>query len=153
MTYSLTVKMPDAPHTLTVYSDGENLTAIVFDCKDTDKPDDICLTAAKQLEEYFAGKRKTFSVPYTLYGGEFFKAVMRAAALIPYGHTATYGDVAASAGYNNAARAVGNALSKNPLPIIIPCHRILPKSGGIGNYFGGKLNDIKEYLLKTEGII
>ena len=151
--YGLTIEMPNTKHIITVYSDGEELTALAFDTVEPDRPDRICREAARQLSEYFDKKRREFSLPYKIHGGEFFCSVMKTVSGIPYGKTLSYGQLAFSAGYPRAARAAGTALSKNPLPIIIPCHRILPASGGVGNYFGGRLNDVKEYLLKLEGII
>ncbi|MCH5324037.1 MAG: methylated-DNA--[protein]-cysteine S-methyltransferase [Eubacterium sp.] len=153
--YTLTFEIPNTPHTLTAYSDGKYLTALAFDCTETDNPDAVCYDTAKQLGEYFAGRRKSFDLPYTLDGckSAFFREVMGATCRIPYGDTASYADVARAAGHIGAARAVGTALKKNPLPIIIPCHRILPAGGGVGSYFGGRLNDVKEYLLRLEKII
>ncbi len=151
--YTSTFEMPNISHTVTVYSDGLELTALAFDVVEPDCPNGICKEAQRQLMQYFDGKRREFSLPYKLQGGEFFRSVLNAVNDIPYGKTASYGYIARSAGHIGAARAVGTALSKNPLPIIIPCHRILPASGGVGNYFGGRLNDVKEYLLKLEKII
>ncbi len=147
---NITVQMP-INHSITVLSDGKFITATVFDMDIPDNPDGICHAAAKQLDEYFDGRRKAFDLPYSIdnLGTPFFRSILHAIEKIPYGSTVTYKDVAASV--NSAAvRATGSALKKNPLPIIIPCHRIVPASGGYGNYMGGTGNDIKRFLLALE---
>jgi methylated-DNA-[protein]-cysteine S-methyltransferase len=104
----------------------------------------------RELEDYFAGERRTFAVPvdWSLVHG-FATRVLRATARLPYGATSTYGHVAAEAGSPRAARAAGNALGSNPIPIIVPCHRVLHADGGLGGYSGGL--DRKRYLLRLEG--
>lgn len=94
--------------------------------------------ARRQLDEYFNGRRRSFDVPldWRLTKG-FRREVLRATARIPYGQTASYREVAAKAGSPAAFRAAGSALATNPLPIIVPCHRVLPSSGELGNYRGG----------------
>jgi len=103
-----------------------------------------------ELEEYFEGRRTSFDLPldWTLTGG-FSRRVLRQTAKIPYGEVSTYREVAAKAGSPNGARAAGNALGSNPIPIVVPCHRVLHSGGGLGGYGGGIEN--KEYLLKLEG--
>jgi methylated-DNA-[protein]-cysteine S-methyltransferase len=103
-----------------------------------------------ELEEYFEGRRTSFDLPldWTLTGG-FSRRVLRHTAKIPYGEVSTYKQVAAAAGSPRGARAAGNALGANPIPIVVPCHRVLHSGGGIGGYGGGVEN--KEYLLKLEG--
>jgi methylated-DNA-[protein]-cysteine S-methyltransferase len=106
----------------------------------------------RELEAYFARKRKSFDlrIDWSLVRG-FTLGVLKATASVPYGHVATYGDMAASAGSPRAARAAGNALHINPVPIVVPCHRIVPASGGIGKYGGGE--ERKAFLLSLEGAI
>jgi methylated-DNA-[protein]-cysteine S-methyltransferase len=106
--------------------------------------------ARRELEAYFAGKRQAFDLPidWSLVRG-FTRGVLEATAAVPFGHVATYGEMAASAGSPRAARAAGNALHVNPVPIVVPCHRIVPASGGIGKYGGGE--DRKKFLLELEG--
>ena len=108
--------------------------------------------ARRELEGYFAGTLRAFDLPidWTLVHG-FALGVLRATARVPFGHVATYGEMAASAGSPRAARAAGNALHINPIPIVVPCHRIVPASGGIGGYGGGE--DRKKFLLELEGAI
>lgn len=102
-----------------------------------------------ELEGYLAGRRRTFDCPldWRLAGG-FQRAVLGAAAAIPYGSTATYGAVAAAAGRPRAARAAGRALATNPLCVVVPCHRVVPAAGGVGGYAGG--GDAKRRLLALE---
>ena len=101
-----------------------------------------------QLDEYFAGRRQSFDLPFSLHGTEFQLAVWNAIRRIPYGEVRSYGEVAWMAGYPRAARAVGTACRKNPLLLIVPCHRVVA-SEGLGGY-GGR-PDIKRALLKLEG--
>ncbi len=105
--------------------------------------------ARHQLDEYFSGQRRTFAVPldWRLTRG-FRRDVLRATAQIPYGHTASYKHVAAQTGRPAAIRAAGTALATNPLPIFVPCHRVLPSSGRLGNYRGGA--EAKAKLLDLE---
>ena len=106
----------------------------------------------RELDEYFGHTRQEFDVPldWRLSSG-FRREVLRATAAIPYGHTATYRDVATSAGSPGATRAAGSALATNPLPIVVPCHRVLPTGGGLGGYRGGP--EAKAVLLGLEGIL
>jgi methylated-DNA-[protein]-cysteine S-methyltransferase len=106
--------------------------------------------ACRQLGEYFAGTRKVFDLPLDLsFGTPFQQAVWRACAAIPFGKTCSYGDLATAAGYPGAARAVGNALNANRLPVVIPCHRVIAADGTLGG-FGAGLK-IKRGLLCLEG--
>ena len=104
--------------------------------------------AARELREYFAGTRKVFTVPLEPEGTAFQRAVWDALLTIPYGQTLSYGGVAAKIGKPKASRAVGMANNKNPLPIFIPCHRVIGADGKMVGY-GGGIN-IKEALLKLE---
>ena len=108
--------------------------------------------ARRQLDAYLAGERRAFELPldWSLIRG-FAVGILRATAAVPYGSTSTYRDVAAAAGSPRAARAAGNALGSNPIPIIVPCHRILHASGGLGGYAGGL--DRKRTLLRLEGVL
>jgi methylated-DNA-[protein]-cysteine S-methyltransferase len=105
----------------------------------------------RELDEYFDNKRETFDLPidWTLYS-DFGRRVLQATAAVPYGHTATYGDVAAAAGNAKASRAAGRALGANAIPIVVPCHRIIGTSGKLTGYTGGMHR--KEALLRLEGI-
>ena len=104
----------------------------------------------RELDEYFAGARHRFEIPldWRLSRG-FTRRVLEATANIPYGATATYKQMAAQAGSPRASRAAGNALGSNPIPIVVPCHRILHSGGGLGGYTGGV--EKKRLLLGVEG--
>jgi methylated-DNA-[protein]-cysteine S-methyltransferase len=106
----------------------------------------------RQLDEYFAGARRGFDVPidWRLVRG-FAGEVLRATARIPFGAVASYRAVATEAGSPNAYRAAGNALGSNPIPIVVPCHRVLHAGGGLGGYTGGL--ERKRYLLTLEGVL
>ncbi len=104
-----------------------------------------------QLEEYFSASRKKFNLDFKLEGTPFQKEVWSALTTVPYGKTITYKELAASINHKGAYRAVGSANNKNPLPIIIPCHRVIGSNGKLIGYKGGL--EIKEKLLKTEGIL
>jgi len=104
--------------------------------------------AARQLDEYFAGTRRTFSLDFELEGTEFQRRVWLALADIPYGETVSYGELARSLGHPNAYRAVGSANGANPLAIILPCHRVIASDGSLGGYGGGL--PTKQTLLDLE---
>jgi methylated-DNA-[protein]-cysteine S-methyltransferase len=106
----------------------------------------------RELEEFFAGTRDRFDVPldWRLTGG-FTRRVLRATARIPYGTVSTYQQVARAAGSPRGSRAAGNALGANPLPIVVPCHRVLHSGGGLGGYTGGVQR--KRALLTVEGAL
>jgi len=106
----------------------------------------------RQLDAYFAGQRSGFDVPidWRLVRG-FAGDVLRATARIPFGSVSSYREVATAAGSPNAYRAAGNALGSNPIPIVVPCHRVLHAGGGLGGYTGGI--DRKRYLLRLEGVL
>jgi methylated-DNA-[protein]-cysteine S-methyltransferase len=107
----------------------------------------------RQLDEYFEEKRRRFDlgVDLRLIGAGFSRRVLDATARIPYGSVSTYRDMASKAGSPRAARAAGNALHDNPVPIVVPCHRVVPSSGGIGRYGGNEWR--KEFLLGLEGAL
>ena len=106
-------------------------------------------TTASELEQYFSGRRRSFDVPldWRLAAG-FRRTVLHHLPEISYGQTATYSSVARLAGSPRAFRAVGSACATNPLPVIVPCHRVVPAGGGLGHYLGGV--DAKRTLLTLE---
>lgn len=107
----------------------------------------------RQLDEYFDGDRRRFDIPidWTLVG-EWGRKILAACARIPFGEVRTYGEMAAEAGSPKASRAAGTALGHNPVPVVVPCHRVLPAGKRtIGNYTGGV--HIKEHLLRLEGVL
>jgi methylated-DNA-[protein]-cysteine S-methyltransferase len=139
--------------TWTVEGDGDGLTKIylphepVRAVSTTVSP--LVKRAAKQLEQYFAGARQQFDVDLHVAGTDFQVDVWLALAAIPFGTVATYQDIAREVGVPNGYRAVGNANAKNPFPIVVPCHRVVAKSG-LGGYAGGL--DVKRALLMLEGV-
>jgi methylated-DNA-[protein]-cysteine S-methyltransferase len=106
----------------------------------------------RELDEYFERKRVAFDLPLDLRGAAPFAArVLGELARVPYGHTATYGELAARAGRPQAARAVGTVMNRNPIPIVLPCHRIIGANGNLVGYGGGL--ERKETLLRLEGAL
>ncbi len=104
---------------------------------------------ARQLDEYFAGERRTFDLPVDLrFTRGFRRGVLEHLREIPYGRTESYATVAVAAGSPRAVRAVGSACATNPLPVVVPCHRVVRTDGGMGGYLGGI--EAKEYLLRLE---
>jgi methylated-DNA-[protein]-cysteine S-methyltransferase len=108
--------------------------------------------ARRELELYFEGKLDRFELPldWSLTGG-FRRRAQQAIATIPYGETRSYAEIAARAGNERAVRAAGTACGNNPLPVVVPCHRVLRSGGGLGGYGGGL--PMKEALLRLEGIL
>jgi methylated-DNA-[protein]-cysteine S-methyltransferase len=106
----------------------------------------------RELDEYFAGRRREFdtSVDWSQLAG-FTRDVLRATARIRFGDTSTYAGVATEAGSPRAVRAAGNALGANPVPVVVPCHRVLRSGGALGGYAGG--TERKEFLLRLEGVL
>jgi O-6-methylguanine DNA methyltransferase len=102
----------------------------------------------RQLAEYFTGRRCAFDLPLHLEGTSFQKKVWRQLMRIPHGQTASYADIARAIGHPKAVRAVGNANGKNPLPILIPCHRVIASDGTLGGYSSGLQR--KRWLLRHE---
>jgi methylated-DNA-[protein]-cysteine S-methyltransferase len=120
--------------------------------QDIEKNSNICYKAVKQIDEYFTGKRKCFDLQLSIVGTEFRKQVWNALMDIPYGKVISYSELAEVISKPKAVRAVGQANRYNPLPIIIPCHRVIGKDKSLVGY-AGKRTDIKEKLLKLEGVI
>lgn len=110
----------------------------------------FCQKIKKQLDEYFVGKRTFFDIEVRLQGTDFQKRVWNELIKIPYGETKSYSQIAENAGNKNAQRAVGSACNKNPVMIIVPCHRVIAKNGSLGGFAYG--NNIKQKLLDLEKI-
>ena len=142
-----------------LFADSRGLTGIVLpgtnrkecsswypaDCKNP-----ILEQGARQIREYFAGSRTTFALPLSLAGTPFQMRVWEIIKTIPYGRTMSYGDIARELGHSNKARAVGGAAHANPLPLVIPCHRVLGAKGVLTGFAGGL--DLKKRLLSLEGL-
>jgi methylated-DNA-[protein]-cysteine S-methyltransferase len=107
----------------------------------------------RELDEYFDGRLKRFTtkLDWSLTGTGFRHDILEHTAKIPYGHTRTYMEMATKAGNRKAYRAAGNALGSNPIPVIVPCHRVLATGGGLGGYGGGL--PVKQLLLRLEGAL
>ena len=103
----------------------------------------------RELDEYFEGRRRSFDLTLDLRVGEFQESVLHELARVPYGQTDTYGRLAAKVGKPRAARAVGTVMNRNPIPIVLPCHRIVGANGALTGYAGGL--EIKRALLELEG--
>jgi methylated-DNA-[protein]-cysteine S-methyltransferase len=109
-----------------------------------------CFEGLKQIDEYFSLKRKNFDLKLSIEGTDFRKQVWKALTNIPYGEVISYSELAEAVGNPKAVRAVGQANRANPLPIIIPCHRVIGKNKSLVGYAGTRI-DIKEKLLTLEG--
>ena len=136
---------------MTLCGTSDALTEAHFgavECAYEHKASALTNQAATELQEYLAGKRTQFSVPLQLAGTEFQQQVWSAIQDIEYGKTATYADIAETIGNPQAFRAVGMAANRNPLPIFVPCHRVIATDGTLGGYAGG--TKIKEFLVNLE---
>lgn len=143
----LTVDTPVGP--VTIQADAGRITRLRFAADGPDDSDDPLLEeAARQLEAYFSGQRHQFDLPLNAEGPTHHQAVWDAMCRIAYGETRTYGDIAEEIGSN--ARAVGTACGANPIPIFIPCHRVIGKDGKLVGFSGGDGKKTKAKLLDRE---
>jgi len=141
-----------------VYSDGSGISRIVLpggsDMPDNSyavfPKDELAEEAGRQIIEYFSGTRKSFSIPVNIEGTEFEKKIYALLQQIPYGTTVSYGRLAEMTGKNGAARAVGRAVRKNPVPILVPCHRVVASSGKTIGFMGIRGNPLQNKLLQLE---
>lgn len=136
---------------LTLAEDGIGICRLTFGergegAEETRSP--LLARAAEELDEYFAGGRRVFDVPLSLHGTPFQLAVWRALQEIPYGETISYGELARRVGNPKASRAVGMANHRNPVSILVPCHRVVGRDGGLVGYGGGLA--VKQALLALE---
>ncbi len=145
------MSFPSAVGTLTAFAVNNHLAAVEWGRAPTPERTALPLLeeVRRQLDQYFDAKRETFDLPLAPAGGEFQLAVWRAMCEIPYGATQTYGDLADA--LKSSARAVGTACGKNPIPIIIPCHRVVGAKGRLTGYSGGAGVETKAFLLRLEG--
>lgn len=140
---------------LRLLSTGTHLAAIEFANQQSDTQDETCRTdkvlerSARQLQEYFAGRRKTFDLPLAPRGTDFQRTVWNALSAIPWGAVCSYADIARAIDKPKAVRAVGAANGRNPLPIVVPCHRVIGSDGSLTGFAGGL--DMKRKLLELEG--
>lgn len=142
---------------LSLASNGQAITRVAYGpmpLEGQQRATELTNRASSQILEYLSGKRRTFDVPVQLQGTEFQKAVWAEIAKIPYGEVRTYAQLAQALGKPKALQAVGQACGKNPVPILVPCHRVVG-TGKLGGYSAGPLVDgqrIKRFLLKLEGM-
>lgn len=135
---------------ITLFSENEELCGLDFGIFAEHDPDAVLYEAEKQLREYFAGKRTVFTLPLQMNGTDFQKDVWQALLKIPYGKCVSYADIARLSGHPKAFQAVGSAVGKNHIPIIVPCHRVINADGGIGGFSCGL--DKKRVLMDIEKI-
>lgn len=137
---------------LMIVQQGEAVKEILFEEKITDtvpiQSTELLLCAQRQINEYFAGKRKIFSLPLALTGTPFQRKVWQQLIQIPYGEVRSYGQIAQAVGNPKACRAVGAANHCNPIPILVPCHRVVGANGSLTGYAGGLWR--KNLLLQLE---
>jgi methylated-DNA-[protein]-cysteine S-methyltransferase len=149
--YAHTLESPIGPLTIVVNGDGA-LTHILFvhqaPLADVSWDADRCAAAATQLREYFAGERTEFDLPLAPAGSDFQRRVWEELRTLPFGQVTDYGTLGARIGRAGAARAVGRANATNPVPIVIPCHRVIGANGSLTGYAGGM--DAKRLLLDLE---
>ena len=146
--YFKTTKSPLGP--LTIFADAKNIIALEFGSTTREKPSSLLQDASTQLNAYFKGQLNYFNLPLKTSGTVFQQAVWNFILKIPYGTTLSYGDVAYK--LKSSPRSVGGACGKNPIPIIIPCHRVLAANGKIGGFSAGFGISSKTSLLQIEGI-
>lgn len=140
----------DALGLLRVRARAGVITAIEFVMSEDEvaRPDATTALACQQLAEYLAGSRRSFDLPLAPSGTDFQRRVWSALAAIPYGQTRSYGELAGQLGQPGAQRAVGSANGRNPIAIVIPCHRVIASGGGLGGYSAGLAR--KQWLLEME---
>ena len=143
---TLSVASPLGPLTLTE-QDGR-IVALDWGERETQQRTPLLIRAREQLIDYFRGTRTAFDLPLALIGTGFQRRVWQAMVAIPYGETRSYADLAE--GLSSSARAVGTACGRNPIPVIIPCHRVIGKSGALTGYSGGDGPATKQFLLALE---
>jgi methylated-DNA-[protein]-cysteine S-methyltransferase len=166
--FSRTATQPDPAHLkridspigrIEITSDGAAITSLSIERAGTLPFDELPETssallelAAKQLDEYFGGKRHTFELPVAFHGTVFQESIWTQLSDIPFGEVMSYGELGIASGRVSAGRAVGGAVGANPIPIIVPCHRVLAGNRRITGYSGGNGIPTKVWLLDHEGI-
>jgi len=154
------VRVPSPIGRLELTSDGEAVTSLSIERAGTlpleqfpEHSTAVLDEAARQLDEYFSGTRRDFDLPVRLAGTAFQQSVWAQLRELGWGEVASYGSVGIATGRPTAGRAVGGAVGANPIPIIVPCHRILASNGRITGYSGGNGIPTKAWLLDHEGIV
>jgi len=118
-----------------------------------ERPDPLLHAARRQLTDYFSGHRRRFDLPLRMTGTIFQRSVWSALSEVGWGETTTYGRLGGAIGSPQAGRAVGGAVAANPLPLLVPCHRVLGRTGGVTGYTVGRGVETKQWLLRHEGIV
>jgi len=152
----MTICFIDSPTgRLALEAEGDTLTGVRWTSAGerarAEKPTPVLKEATKQLDRYFARKLRRFDLPLSARGTDFQKRVWQMMVEIPYGETATYGGMAMALG--SGPRAVGMACGRNPIPIVVPCHRVLASGGKEGGFSGGRGLPTKRQLLAIEGVV
>jgi len=145
------LSMPSPVGHLTIDESDDKIVAIRWADDPHGDATPLLKEAARQLEAYFAGRLARFDLPLAAAGSAFDRRVWAAMQAIPYGQTRSYGELAHTT--SSAPRAVGGACGRNPLPIVVPCHRVLAASGRLGGYSGGTGLPTKQILLTLEGAL
>ena len=153
------VRMASPIGRLEIVGNGEAITSLSIERDGTlphdalpEQSDALLERAVAQLDEYFAGHRRDFDLPVSLAGSAFQLAVWEQLVDLEFGEVVSYGEVGMATGRSTAGRAVGGAVGANPIPIIVPCHRVLGSDGRITGYSGGEGIPTKSWLLAHEGI-
>jgi methylated-DNA-[protein]-cysteine S-methyltransferase len=158
------VTIPSPVGRIEIRSNGSAITGLTIEGTDGNayghlphggapgQADKMLTRAIKELEQYFAGRRREFSLPVEMHGTEFQRDVWAVIAATPFGESASYGEIAERIGRHGAGRAVGGAVGANPVPIIVGCHRILASNQRITGFSGGSGIPTKKQLLALEGI-
>ncbi|MBH0025215.1 methylated-DNA--[protein]-cysteine S-methyltransferase [Salinibacterium sp. SWN248] len=153
------LRVPSPIGRIELTSDGEHITGLAIENAGALPHDhqaeascDVLTHAAQQLSEYFEGKRRSFDLPLSTTGTEFQRSVWLQLGQLPFGAAVSYADIGRATGRPSAGRAVGGAVGANPIPIIVPCHRVLASNQRITGYSGGEGVPTKQWLLKHEGI-
>ena len=143
--------IPSPVGNLRINAEDGHIVSIDFRAGNGDGGDSqpVLIEAARQLSEYFAGHRKVFDLPLAPGGTAFQQSVWKALAAIPFGDLRSYRDIAEEIGKPKAVRAVGAANGRNPIPIVVPCHRVIGSDGSLTGFAGGL--DMKRALLALEG--
>jgi len=136
---------------LTLFEEGGAITALVWGGKSAGDPSRLLTDAKRQLTAYFAGKRKTFALPLAPEGSVTERRIWALMAEIPYGQTRSYGELARE--LELSPRTIGRACARNPLPILLPCHRVVAADGDLGGYSGEGGVETKRKLLQLEGAL
>ena len=145
------LSLPSPVGDLTLFEDDDKIISLDWGGVDGGEETPLLLEAMQQLEDYFDGSRKSFDLPLAPQGTAFQQKVWAALRQIPFGQVLRYGDLAKLV--SSAPRAIGGACGKNPIPIIIPCHRVIASNGGLGGYSGLDGLESKQFLLDLEGVV